>query len=1181
MVLKRIEAYGFKSFADKIELSFENSITAIVGPNGSGKSNVADALRWVLGEQNARNLRGAKMEDIIFNGSAKRKALNIADVCIVFDNTTRTFPIEFSEVALTRRMYRSGESEYYINKAPCRLKDILELLSGTGIGRDSMSIIGQNRADDILNSKPEERRLLFEEAAGIGKYKSRKKEAQRKLDDTNANITRIDDITAELENQLGPLRLAAAKTEEYNALFGQLRELKIDALAIKLRKLKAFFVTGKTAEQELSDELLGKENAILGFDADKEQVVNEISAVEEQIVKTEAKINELNLAYESGSGKIEVEKSRIILARERIEAVDTEQKRANDLRSDAQAALAALEDERNMLQIELGNAKTLVAEAENAARLAGVMVTDSENEIARLRDQSFSRIQQTTQIRNSIKMTQLEADNRSRAVARLNDDMARLEEELRVSRAGFKKLKQEQAVFEADLNQQTAAQEKLKLERQSAQLAVDNIRQQKNVLIAEINKLQIRKEMLENLQHNYEGFSRAAKAVLTATSSWRSKIYGAAGELVTARSEHALAIETALGSAAQNLVCENDAIARQAIEFLKAKQSGRVTLLPLANLQYSKTEFPKEKLFGILGRASEIVSFDPAYKRAVEFLLYRVLIADSFDNAIKTAKALNFSARIVTLQGELLSPGGAITGGSSQKQSSGIVSRLAEINELGQRLINCREKLKSVDEAFAVAERQLQVGDTQIGISAAGIQENQLRQTELLINLKHVQDTVVRLEQSLDADKKEQSLLASELAVNSAAVNALADELQTSEQQENSDQAVLTAKTAFTNQLRVAAAEAQEQLSARKIEQNSLIERFEHAKTRIADVLQTVALHAETGERLSEEKATLKNTVFRAETEVAAIGAQILEYRQDKAALNTVLARHFENKNACQTKLEALEKELRSIRRRISDIQARLSDVLVQNERCRIEIENVCERALDDFQIALEEYSPHREVLSPADSQTMTELDARIEALGTINPHAIDEFNRTKERFEFMNLQRNDLSLAQVKLLAMIAEMDEVMAGQFKEAVEQIDKFFGDIFVRLFGGGVASIVFTQPDNMLETGIEVVVQIPGKRRQNMTLLSGGERSLTVIALLFAMLQHRPSPFCVLDELDAALDEANVERFSEFIREYRERTQFILITHRKRTMEAAEQLHGVTMEETGVSQLVSVKFADSIA
>ncbi|MEI6285049.1 MAG: chromosome segregation protein SMC [Bacillota bacterium] len=1180
MILKRIEAYGFKSFADKIELGFEDNITAIVGPNGSGKSNVADALRWVLGEQSARNLRGSKMEDVIFNGSTKRKPLNIANVSVILDNSARTFPIDFNEVAITRRMYRSGESEYYINKSPCRLKDIYELLSGTGIGKDSMSIISQNRADDVLNSKPEDRRLIFEEAAGIGKYKNRKKEAQRKLDDTAANITRIDDIATELETQLEPLQLAAARTEKFNQLFVQLRELKIDALAIKLRKLDKFGFDGQLRELEHSDELLAKEAALLSIDAEKAKTANSIIELEEIIVKAEAKINQLNIAHETDNGKVEVEKNRIGLSRERIQAIAIELKRADGFHGDAETTLAALQDERLMLQVDCSDALKLVDEFTVATQRASEAATQSEQSQVAIRETAFARVQHTAQIRNSINLTRMDADNLARSIGRLDAELNEYRTEMQRLTAELEQQKQFCDQITAAINVDKVTAKEINDERLLVKIAYETEQKQKNSYLDENRKLQIRKDLLNNLQLNYEGFSRAAKAVLTAKNDWRNNIFGAIGELVIALPEHALAIETALGQAAQNLVCADDATAQKAIDYLKKMQVGRATFLPLANLRYSETNFPKDKLFGILGRASQLVKYADRDKRAVEFLLGRILVADNFENAIKTAKALNFSARIVTLQGELLTPGGAITGGSMHKQSSGIISRTAEITQLEQQLAEAATYLSECETRLTAVEQQYLGFEDRIRTQNAVLQKKQLQQVELSVSLQHLEEVFERLTQNALLDNNERASLALDRDERVSKIATLQQELNSSEQTENDDQVKLNAKILELQSLQNIYSLAQENLNNGKIEYNSLVAKIVNAETRIEDLNQSLKIHSDNRARLSEENLSKKRAIFHAETEIAALGAQMLEYKQDKLQQNAWLAENFESKHLLLQQQELHDKDMRSIRRRISDLQLRLSDVKVQNERCRAEIENVCERALADYHIDLQEYIPTRDELTKADSAIMHDLDEQIEQLGTINPNAIEDYKKTSERYEFLTLQRADLFDAQGKLVTMIAAMDEVMAKQFQEAVEQIDKYFAEIFVRLFGGGAASIVFTQPDNMLETGIEVVVQIPGKRRQNMTLLSGGERSLTVIALLFAMLQHQPSPFCVLDELDAALDEANVERFSEFIREYRERTQFIIITHRKRSMEAADKLHGITMEETGVSQLVSVKFADEV-
>ena len=1089
MVLKRIEAYGFKSFADKIEFSFDSNITAIVGPNGSGKSNVADALRWVLGEQSARNLRGAKMEDVIFNGSSKRKPLNIANVSVVLDNSLRTFPIDFNEISITRRMYRSGESEYYINKTPCRLKDIYELLSGTGIGKDSMSIISQNRADDVLNSKPEDRRLIFEEAAGIGKYKNRKKEAQRKLDDTTANITRIDDITAELETQLLPLQQAAARTEKFTALFTQLRELKVDALAIKLRKLNKYAQDGQLRETEYNDELVGKETALVSVDAGKVLTANDIVELETRITRSEAKINELNLAYESGNGKIEVEKNRIGLARERIQAIALETKRVDVFREDAESALAALQEEQLMLQVDGADAEKTVAGLTAAARQATEIAGANERELLEIREAAFARAQQTAQIRNRINMTRLESDNIARSHLRLDAEIAQCEIELQRVTGDLAQLNQNN-------DQLTTAVDRLKItvqenivERQAVQAALTSANATKAAQIDEQRSAQIRKDMLQHLQQNYEGFSRATKAVLTAKHAWRTGIYGAIGELVQAVPEQALAIETALGMTAQNLVCADDETARQAIDLLKQLQVGRATFLPLANLRYNETNYPPDKLFGIIGRASQLVKYAERDKRAVEYLLGRTLIADNFDNAIKTAKALNFSARIVTLQGDLLTPGGAITGGSTHKQGSGIISRNAEISQLEQQLSETAVKIITCVADVQAIEQQLSDCEEQLRLHNATLQGKQLQLAEIAVSRQHVEEVLKRSTATMEFDKSERIVLAQDRDERVAAIAKLTRELQRSEQSEHDDQIRLTTKITGLERLQNAATLTREALNNGKIEYQALTMKLTGSHTRIADINQTIQIHQDNKLRLTDEYAGLKTSIFRAETEIAALGAQLLDFKQEKAQLNIKLAEFFDNKHALLQQQELRDKDQRAIRRRISDIQLRLSEIKVQNERCRMEIENVCERALADFHIDLSDYTPSRDELSQADSIVMRDLEKQIEELGTVNPTAIEEYQRTRERFDFLSLQRADLFEAQSKLCTMITGMDEVMAAQFKEAVDQIDEYFAEIFIRLFGGGTASIVFTQPDNMLETGIEVVVQIPGKRRQNIMSAAG--------------------------------------------------------------------------------------------
>ena len=995
--LKRLEAYGFKSFADKISIDFDAGITAIVGPNGSGKSNITDAIRWVLGEQNVRNLRGSKAEDIIFTGSAARHALGVAEVSLFFDNDG-TLPVDFREVAITRRLYRSGESEFYINKSRCRLKDIYNLFADTGIGHDGMSIIGQNRIDDILNSKPEERRAFFEETAGITKYRNRKRESVRRLTDTENNLVRVQDIIQEIETQLGPLKRHAEKTRIYNELNGEFRQCQLTQLARDYQRESIHKQENEAQMREKQDAAQALETQVHAAEARKEELGQKAIELEQQMQQQSV-----------GSDGL----------RQQIETARREAATLTERQQQGKAAQERLLGSREALKATL---------------------TESVAEIGRLAMAAQQKQKEREQ-----------------------------------SEALLQKAKAETRQCEARLTQARQRSEQAQAETRSTQSQLAASRQEL--------------ALLQRMQSAYEGFGKAPRAVLRANAPWRQGIAGAVAELIDVPAEYITAIEVALGAGQQNIVTEDTDTAKAAIAFLKREHLGRVTFLPLSTLVVRRP--PDMRLSGekgAIGWASELVKIDPHYRKALDFLLSRTLVVDTLDNALAMEQRHEQKLRIVTMTGEMLNPGGSLSGGGRGRQDAGYLNRSAEIDALSAKIRQQEELLEK------------------------------LRQSEQ--HLQQEQQELQRSAQELSRKAQEQEL---KHAVLGQEYLRASERLERQRQDKARDEATL---------------------AANEQEEKELLSGLESSKVRLAE--------------LEKQQDTLEEALYESKQAYDELYKQRMELLAEGQQADKEAHGASRQLNTLQGELHKLELAATKIELLLTDWQ----DKILQEYG--LTPERAAEEALD--------------VEIPDLKKRLAELSAKIRDLGPVNPNALEQYEELSGRHDFMQKQANDLIEAKENLEKILADMDEAMTKQFNEAFAQIQIYFGDIFVRLFGGGQAELQLTDRDNVLSSGVDILVTLPQKKRQNLSALSGGERALTVIALLFSFLRYRPSPFSVLDEIDAPLDEANVVRFGQFLKEFATSTQFIVVTHRKGTMESVDTMYGVTIEDAGVSRILSVKLDD---
>ena len=1174
--LKRLETYGFKSFADKIEIDFDKGITAIVGPNGSGKSNITDAIRWVLGEQNVRNLRGTKAEDIIFTGSAARRALGVAEVSLVFDNDG-TLPVDFKEVVITRRLFRSGESEFYINKGRCRLKDIYNLFADTGLGHDGMSIIGQNKIDEILNSKPEERRLFFEETAGITKYRNRKRESVRKLEDTEKNLVRVTDILQEIDNQLEPLAASAAKTREYNELQEDYKNCRLTEIHHKYTKLSETAAKQAGELQDSQDQVTAAETSVRLTELRKEELGKEILDLDRSLQELAEKNNALRDKIEGASSEIQVLEERgrqSKAARERILAQRAALEKEADTVRQELGQLAADKEQR---AVELSGAEENLAKQKEASAALAQKLREQRELCSGLDSQREALTKKLMEKQNELLLIERDIENstadresRETEAQTAATGLAALEAELQEQTTALEQAAQEQAGQEAD--REAGRTQLQQAETEAARIQEERVKNRQELHAAD-SKLQF----LRNMQQSYEGFGRAAKAVLKSQATWAGGVCGAVAELLQVPQQYITAIETALGSSQQNVVTEDTNTAKAAIAFLKKERLGRVTFLPLQSIVVrTVSNGPERQDTGVIGYANEIVGTDAKYKKIADFLLSRTLVVDTLDHALALAKKHGYRLRIVTLEGELLNPGGSLSGGSQQHREASFLNRGGEISALEQKTaeLSAAEKRLEQEQMTAATARQAaadQLTKVEQMLQALAVRSAELRvarerlqaeKSEKAVQLDQLQKLAAEFQQSF-AKAQEQRVAAArqvrELETEQAALQAKVDEAREVFADLDQDADDLGK---YINDCEVNRTVLEQELL--RSQERALLKQRELEKAQ------------EGAARTVEEEKALENGREESQQRLQSLRAENEEWqglydagqKEHKDVYAKRMAKLVESQNNDQAARDAA--------RKLSSLQNRLHQLELAASQVKFSLEQCAEQLLADYGLTPERAAECALELSPAAvRQHMQTLEKKMADLGPVNPNAVQEYEELSKRSEFMQKQSRDLIAAKDNLLDILREMDITMTKQFKEAFQKINTYFGEIFVKLFGGGEARILLTDEANVLEAGVEIEVQLPEKKRQNLSALSGGERALTVIALLFSFLRYRPSPFSVLDEIDAPLDEANISRFGSFLRDYATQTQFIIVTHRKGTMEAADAMYGVTIEDAGVSKILSVR------
>ncbi|WP_342512633.1 chromosome segregation protein SMC [Sporosarcina sp. FSL K6-1522] len=1178
MFLKRIEIMGFKSFAERVGIDFVPGVTAIVGPNGSGKSNITDAIRWVLGEQSAKSLRGAKMEDVIFVGSDSRKPLNFAEVTLIFDNSKGLFPLDYTEISVSRRVFRSGESAYLLNGQQCRLKDINDIFMDSGLGKEAFSIISQGRVDEILNSRPEDRRSIFDEAAGVLKYKTRKKKAEHKLFETEDNLDRVLDILKELDTRIEPLKHSAEAAEKHKVLSEETREADVLLLNYDAGNLRSKLL----AEFEQAEQL----------DQEKERLENEAKTAEEASTKLSTQLADIDKEVETLQRKL-VEATATTEKWEGRRLLSLEKRRNADQQLERlQLELAAAEKERTELvgKLKLAREKQIVNEKEYGAisvEMDGISqilkrsVKETEIEIEELKSSYIDRLNEEATIRNDLKHMDENLEGEKSSSERILQQTATLKERLQ----GLATEKASRVKKLAELKQQlTTTDQAYRQSLQAARKAEAELGNQQELMQHALNKqheMRGRLRALESMEADFSGFYSGVREVLVAKKSNKlSGIDGAVAELISVDKAYVKAVETALGGAMQHIVTATEQEARKAIGYLKAKNAGRATFLPRDVMKSRKIQPSTLSTVAqhpeFIGTADGLVQTEKAYTIITENLLGNTIVVKTLAGASAIAKMLGYRFRIVTIDGDVVNAGGSLTGGGVKGQAS-VFTRKAELETL---------KVQLTQMADSIETATMKIGDTKMAVAKNLHETEQLRTlTESLqMEVATAESAVRETDISIKAVESEvASMEIGRRGVENTGTELLKAKAVLQQQHGQVKKVLETIQVEVETLERLAADRRNEEATLtnryNKLREQIAVlrEQRAHQQASIADMEQSYEQLEHKLAALQDEQQFFTGNAEGKELTAEEIAGKIDKAFTDKVSIELAIEQGREQRKELAENMDKMVTSLRQLRNRASEANTALNAVTVSISRLEVRYEAITERLLDDYGLY-----PDTDIAADFDEQQtrdkVEQLKNELNALGPVNPGSIVEYMEVSERHQFLTEQRNDLLEAKNTLHEAMAEMDTEMTLRFSTTFNAVQNRFRHVFKEMFGGGDADLILTQPGNLLETGVDIVARPPGKKLQNLSLLSGGERALTAIVLLFSIIEVRPVPFCILDEVEAALDEANVIRYSKYLKKFSEKTQFIVITHRKGTMEGADVLYGITMQESGVSKLISVKLSE---
>ena len=1186
MRLKKLYIHGFKSFADRVEMTFEHGVTGVVGPNGCGKSNISDAVRWVLGEQSARQLRGSRMEDVIFNGTEKRRRMAYCEVTLTFDNEDRSLPSDYTEVAVTRRVFRTGESEYLLNGAACRLKDVVDLFRDTGIGRDGYSIVGQGRVGEILSQKSEDRRQVFEEAAGIVKYKARKSEAEKRLDNTEQNLSRIADIISELESRLEPLRLQSEDARKYLAMREEQKGLDLNVFLIRSERYQEKIAELRLTAENMRETLAQNEREQQALNERRESVQNQLSEREERAAELRESLQALIQEVEAQEGQANV-------LRERLAASRREQARVEDEKSAAEEGETGMRRRIETLEGEIAREGEGVAAREERQTALDRALEEAETAAARLETEAEDAKERVIRFMNDmgdVKSEQARLTALGEAIDRqLTSLSAGAEEDSRVAADLTRAVEDAEGVWDEENDRLKALNEAAREISERTRRAgeeYERLTAESQKLLSIKQELGSRLKLLTEMQRDYEGYNLSVKQVLMeAERRGGAGVHGVVASILHAPQRLERALDMVLGGTLQNVVVDRDEDAKAMIEYLKRNRYGRATFLPISSIRGRTLDMGERRVLsmpGCVGLASEMVTYAPIYRGIVENLLGRTVIAEDLNSGIAIQRAGRYQFRLVTLDGDVMHSGGSMTGGSVQSRMTSLLSREREITE-------STENMKKLTEKLAQAQNQLKKGEEE---RAALKKEraqlfDDVHQQEIAVT--RAEDHLARAREELNGHtgraarvNEARAQLAEQKAEILSQLDALGQRRETTEDEgealrkkAQALQTSLSEKRAAWNAQRQEAGDARVALATAK-------RGFEALKQ---DLSRLNAQKGDAARALAEAAESLRALACRLKADEEALTTEESRLELARRGLNGAredFQRADESRLKAQTELKEISESAERLRVATEEFTDRSHRAEMALSRAENDLEQMTARIWEDYQLTYEGAEPFRDPdfkLAESEKRLNT-LRAAIRAMGPVNVSAMDEYRETSERYTELSAQRDDLERAKNDLMGIISELTGKMETQFRAQFEQLDVYFRQTFTELFGGGRAELRLEDPKDALNTGIEIVAQPPGKKLQMLSLLSGGERALTAIAILFAMLKLKPTPFCILDEIEAALDDANIDNFAEYLQTYSTKTQFVVVTHRKGTMSRCDALYGVAMEEKGVSKLMSVKLADAV-
>ena len=1180
MYLKSIEVNGFKSFANKIVFKFNHGITCIVGPNGSGKSNVADAVRWVLGEQSAKSLRGSKMEDVIFSGTQLRKPQGSAYVAITLDNSDHSLPIDYNEVTVARRVYRSGESEYLINGTVSRLKDVYSLFFDTGIGKEGYSIIGQGQIEKILNGKPEERRELFDEAAGIVKFKKNKAAAEKSLEAERDNLSRVNDILKELEKQVGPLKEQSETARKYLAFKNELKNLDVNAFLLEIEKIRTALEDDQKRLQIVNDDIEVNKQDYEQTKEEYEQIENTIEQLNSIIDSSKNEIHENKLAKERAEGEINVINQQIITLKMNDKNIHEQIDRINSQIEAGERELSEYTSQKGNLDTSTSDVEAALEDARRKSSDMAKYIDECQQEIENCKADIIEYMHESGTLQAKVGRYDAMLENINFRKTQLNQRLLQFKSDDAGDKKELESLEGQLEELEANVKVILAG-----LDQATDQLNDNQNRNKTNrELIHNTNeKLSATKskmEALRNITERYDGYGNSIRRVME-QKQWNPGIIGVVADIITVKQEYEVAVETALGGSIQNIVTEDDATAKRMISYLKTNRLGRATFLPLNSITDRgsvRSDVLKEK--GVIGVASDLVEVDPKFNTLAKNLLGKILVVDNIDNAIAVARKNNQSLRLVTIEGELINPGGSMTGGAF-RNSSNLLGRKRELDELKEQIDNMKStaaKAASLDEKLKAQRDQLR---TDIDKFNAELQQAYLRKNTLTMSIDQVKEKLAESEKVLVSIDKEISELNNQISEINNNKNSLADNNKKHEQMRIEAEARIDELESHSQENKDKLAEANAKVSELMIEFNSIkqrddfivenIRRIEIDLDKYREELESFTSRVESSfaeiTELEDKITSIKSDIESKTIHISDNESKVAEFSEKREELQLSHKEFFAKREELSEKIAGLEKD-----------SYKLTSIIEKNSEKSDELSSYM---WEEYEIT---YSTAKEMRDenlpelPALKKEIAAVKAKIKSLGDVNVNAIDDYKEVSDRYEFLKGQHDDIVSAETNLVNIISELEKSMQEQFAEKFKEIQVMFDKVFKELFGGGRGALELVDTEDLLETGIRIIAQPPGKKLQNMMQLSGGEKSLTAIALLFAIQSLKPSPFCLLDEIEAALDDSNVRRFAKYLNRLTKDTQFIVISHRKGTMEAADILYGITMQEKGVSTLVSVNLIE---